>query len=66
LYPLVLPASSNPAYSLTVTNAKAGDYGLRVGLVWWIVGMILATGYFIYLYRHFAGKVTLEGGEEEY
>ena len=66
LYPLVLPASTNPAYSLTVTNAKAGDYGLRVGLVWWIVGMILATGYFMYLYRHFAGKVTLEGGEEEY
>ena len=45
LYPLVLPASTNPAYSLTVDNAKAADYGLRVGLAWWIVGMILVAAY---------------------
>jgi cytochrome d ubiquinol oxidase subunit II len=62
LYPLVLPASTSATYSLTVYNAKAGDYGLRVGLVWWIVGMALVTGYFVYAYRHFAGKVKLEGG----
>ncbi len=66
LYPLVLPASTNPAYSLTVYNAKAGDYGLRVGLVWWIIGMLLASAYFIYVYRHFAGKVHPEGEEEGY
>jgi cytochrome d ubiquinol oxidase subunit II len=66
LYPLVLPARPNPAYSLTVYNAKAGDYGLRVGVAWWILGMILVTGYFVYVYRHFAGKVKLEGGEEGY
>jgi len=66
LYPLVLPASTGPAYSLTVYNAKAGDYGLRVGLVWWIIGMALTTCYFAYVYRHFAGKVKLEGGEQGY
>jgi cytochrome bd ubiquinol oxidase subunit II len=63
LYPLVLPASTDPAFSLTVENAKAGDYGLRIGLVWWILGMILVTGYFVFTYRHFAGKV--QAGEEE-
>jgi len=61
LFPLVLPASTSPAYSLTVYNAKAADYGLRVGLVWWIVGMALVTAYFVYVYRNFAGKVRLEG-----
>ena len=61
LFPLVLPASTDPAYSLTVYNAKATDYGLRVGLVWWIIGMALATAYFVYVYRNFAGKVRLEG-----
>jgi len=61
LYPLVLPASTDPAYSLTIYNAKAADYGLRVGLVWWFIGMALATGYFIYVYRNFAGKVKVEG-----
>jgi cytochrome bd ubiquinol oxidase subunit II len=66
LYPLVLPASTNPAYSLTVDNAKAGDYGLRVGLAWWILGMILASGYFIYLFSHFAGKVQKGEQEEGY
>ena len=66
LYPLVLPARTNPAYSLTVYNAKAGDYGLRVGLAWWIIGMALVTGYTIYVYRHFAGKVKLGDGEEGY
>jgi cytochrome d ubiquinol oxidase subunit II len=59
LFPMVLPAR-NPVYSLTVNSAKAGDYGLRVGLIWWVVGMILATGYFTYVYRSFAGKVAVE------
>ena len=57
VYPMVLPAR-NPAYSFTVTNAKAGAYGLKIGLIWWVIGMILATGYFIYVYRTFAGKVA--------
>ena len=66
LYPLVLPANANPTYSLTVSNAKAGEYGLRVGLAWWIIGMILVTGYSVYVYRRFAGKVSVEGEKEGY
>ena len=58
VYPMVLPAR-NPAYSLTIEGAKAGAYGLKVGLIWWIVGMILAAGYFTYVYRSFAGKVEV-------
>jgi len=58
LYPMVLPAR-NPIYSLTVAGAKASDYGLKVGLIWWFLGIILATGYFIYVYRNFAGKVSV-------
>jgi cytochrome d ubiquinol oxidase subunit II len=66
LYPLILPASTNPAYSLTVDNAKAGDYGLRIGLAWWIVGMILVGGYTFHVYRSFAGKVKIENAERGY
>jgi cytochrome d ubiquinol oxidase subunit II len=66
LYPLVLPASTNSAYSLTVANAKAGEYGLRVGLAWWIVGMILVTAYTFHVYRSFAGKVRIEDPEKGY
>jgi cytochrome d ubiquinol oxidase subunit II len=59
VYPMVLPAR-NPVYSLTVASAQAGVYGLKVGLIWWIVGMILAAGYFTFVYRSFAGKVEVE------
>ena len=60
VYPNVLPANSNPAYSLTVFNAKAPDYGLKIGFVWWTIGMVLVAGYVIFVYRHFAGKVELD------
>ncbi len=58
VYPMVLPAR-NPVYSLTVTSTKAADYGLKVGLIWWVIGMLLATGYSVYVYRSFAGKVVV-------
>jgi cytochrome bd ubiquinol oxidase subunit II len=58
VYPMVLPAR-NLAYALTVENAKAGAYGLKVGLVWWFIGILLAAGYFTFVYRSFAGKVDV-------
>lgn len=61
LYPLVLPASTDPAYSLTIYSAAAGHYGLTVGLIWWLLGMVLCLAYFIFVYRMFRGKVQLEG-----
>jgi cytochrome d ubiquinol oxidase subunit II len=57
IYPCVLPANSAPNLSLTISNAAAGSYGLGVGLAWFIPGILLATGYFVYTYRSFAGKV---------
>ena len=59
LYPNVLPAR-NALHSLTIENAKAADHGLKIGLVWWVIGMALVTGYFVFTYRRFAGKVRLE------
>lgn len=64
LYPNLLPASTNPSYSLTIHNAKTGAYSLSVGLVWWLIGIALAIVYFTFIYRSFRGKVVLdeEGG----
>lgn len=59
LYPNVLPAL-DPANSLTVSNAKAGAYGLSVGLIWWSIGIVIAIGYFVFLFRTFKGKVAVE------
>jgi len=60
LYPDVLPSNTDPALSLTIYNSSAGSYGLHVGLAWFIPGMALAVGYFVYTYRSFAGKLRLE------
>jgi cytochrome d ubiquinol oxidase subunit II len=62
LYPLVLPASTDPSYSLTIYNSAAGHHGLVVGVTWWSLGAVIAVGYFVFLYRMFRGKVRLEGG----
>ncbi len=59
LYPDVLPASTDPAHSLTIYNSAAGSYALRVGFTWWVLGIALTTGYFVYLFRSFRGKVRL-------
>ena len=62
LYPVVLPASTDPAHrSLTIYNTAAGHHGLSVGLMWWIPGTLLALAYFVLLFRMFRGKVRLEG-----
>ena len=62
LYPVVLPASTDTAYNLTIYNSAAGHHGLAVGLVWWTLGMVLTLGYFLYVYRTYRGKVQVEGG----
>jgi cytochrome d ubiquinol oxidase subunit II len=56
LYPYILPATTDSSLGMTVHNSAAHAYGLRVGLTWWILGIILAIGYFSYLFRTFRGK----------
>jgi len=60
LFPTVLPASTEARYSLTIQNTAAPAYGLSIGIIWWIIGMVLALGYFVFVYRTFRGKVPLE------
>jgi cytochrome d ubiquinol oxidase subunit II len=61
LYPALLP-SADSARSIDIYNASSGPYALRVGLIWWTVGMLLAVGYFVFVYRTFRGKVGAAQG----
>ena len=61
LYPYLLQSNTHPEWGLSVANSAAPAYGLRVGLAWWIPGMILVAIYFTVVYRHFRGKVVLDG-----
>ena len=58
LFPYVLPSNLEPEAGLTVSNAAAAPYGLYIGLAWWIPGMLLAAVYSVFVYQHFAGKVS--------
>ncbi|MCX6624748.1 MAG: cytochrome d ubiquinol oxidase subunit II, partial [Acidobacteria bacterium] len=60
LFPYVLPSNAHQHPGLTVFNAAAPAYGLRVGLVWWTPGMLLAGAYSVYVYSRFRGKVRVE------
>ncbi len=59
LFPTVLPASTDPKFSLTVYNTATSSYGLGVGALWWGFGMVLAFVYFGYIFYSFRGKVQL-------
>ena len=58
-YPNILIATNDPAYSLNVTNATAGAYGMQVGLWWFLFGFGLIIAYQVYAHRAFRGKVQL-------
>jgi cytochrome bd ubiquinol oxidase subunit II len=60
IYPNILIATTDPANSLTVSNATAGAYGMQVALWWFLIGFSLVIVYQVYAHRVFWGKVTLD------
>jgi cytochrome d ubiquinol oxidase subunit II len=57
LYPYMLPGNPDASLGLTAHNSAAPVSGLRTALAWWIPGMIPVIGYFVFVYRKFAGKI---------
>ena len=64
-FPILLPASSGSQLDLTIYNAAAGSHALRIGLVWWTAGIVLAVAYTVFVYRLFRGKVTEQSTKAE-
>lgn len=58
IYPYVLPGR-DPALGLTVHDAAAGETGLVIGMYWWIPGMLLACGYFVYIYSTMPARFSV-------
>jgi cytochrome bd ubiquinol oxidase subunit II len=56
-YPYWLRSTVDPTFGLTASNTAAASYGLQIALLWFAVGITLATGYFVNLYRSIRGKV---------
>ena len=61
-YPVLLRSSADAANNITIYNAATGHFAMSVGLIWWGCGMVLAIGYFVFVYRMFRGKVAISAG----
>ena len=55
IFPYVLPARI-PRYGLDTVEAAASHYGMVAALYWWVPGMVLVCGYFVYLYASLPSK----------
>lgn len=57
IFPNVLPSTNTINPSLTIYNVAADDYGLSVGVYWFVIAAILVLVYFIIQYKVFKGKM---------
>ena len=60
LYPVLLPSTINPEYSVTIYNAASSQKSLGIMLTIVLIGAPLLAGYFLFLYKTFHGKVKLD------
>ncbi|GIM52499.1 cytochrome D oxidase subunit I [Capnocytophaga cynodegmi] len=64
LFPNLLPSTNDVNPSLTIYNTAANDYGLNVGLNWFIIAAVLVVAYFVIQFRVFRGKLdNIDYGE---
>ena len=60
IFPVMLHSTLAPENSLTAYTVAAGPRALRLALIWWPMGFALATTYFIFISRRYAGKVSVK------
>jgi len=66
VYPNLLLSTTDPKLNITIFNAHSSEHALAVGLIWWGLGMAIATGYFVFVYRMFRGKLQLTSAGDHY
>src|SRR5262249_47314179 len=59
IFPVMLHSTLAPENSLTAYNVAAGAKSLLFASIWWPVGFALATFYFVFISRRYAGKVSV-------
>jgi cytochrome bd ubiquinol oxidase subunit II len=60
LFPVVLHSTLAPEYSLTVYDVVAGPNSLAYAAIWWPISFALASAYFVFVSRRYAGKVSVK------
>lgn len=57
LFPNLLPSTNQLNPSLDLYNVAADEYGLNIGLNWFVIAVVLVAIYFFIQYRVFKGKL---------
>ncbi len=66
IFPVMLYSTLDPENSLTAYSVAAGPSSLKLAAIWWPFALILTVGYFIFISRHYQGKVSAERGDHGY
>ncbi|HHB79445.1 MAG TPA: cytochrome d ubiquinol oxidase subunit II [Saprospiraceae bacterium] len=66
MFPKLLPSTNNVNPALTIQNTSAGQYGLSVGVTWFVIGVILIITYLVFQHRIFSGKLDDIGYSDEH
>ena len=66
LFPVVLYSTLAPENSLTAYAAAANTNALRIASIWWPAGFVLASAYFLFISRRYAGKVSVRRDNQGY
>jgi cytochrome d ubiquinol oxidase subunit II len=56
IFPVMLYSTLSPANSLTAYAVASSSSALRLAFIWWPVAFALATAYFVFISRRYAGK----------
>jgi cytochrome bd ubiquinol oxidase subunit II len=59
IFPVMLYSTLAPENSLTAYAVASGAGALRLAAIWWPVGFVLASVYFVFISRRYAGKVSV-------
>ncbi len=60
IFPVMLHSTLAPENSLTAYSVASGPSALLLAVIWWPVGFALATIYFVFISRRYAGKVSVK------
>jgi len=60
IFPVMLYSTIAPSNSLTAYGVASSHKTLVLASFWWPVGFVLATAYFVFISRRYAGKVSVK------
>jgi len=60
IFPVMLYSTIAPENSMTAYSVASAPAALLYASIWWPVALILTTSYFIYMSRHYYGKVSVK------